>query len=148
LPSGNDLVSHNGLRLFSPAAALIRVPESFFIRNPIETHVVLASVRDAYELLRRLLDGGHSAIAGRLASALRRVGRAEQVGEILSTMKVAGYDVRESEPFEVTQCVFAIRGATEAPIVGRLQAIWSPAAAGGPDVNYNAGAQTKCVDFA
>jgi hypothetical protein len=96
-----------------------------------------------------LLDGGHSAIAGRLAGALRRVGHAEQAGEILSTMKVAGYDVRESEPFEVTQRVFAKRGATEAPIVGRLQAIWSPARRrGGADAKYNAGAQTECVDFA
>jgi hypothetical protein len=104
---------------------LIRVPKSFFIRNPIETQVVLASVRDASELLRPLLDGGHSAIAGRLAGALRRVGRAEQAGEILSTMKVAEYDVRESDPFEVTQRVFAIGRAVDAPIVGRLQAIWS-----------------------
>jgi hypothetical protein len=45
-----DLVVSGGLRLFSPVAALIRVPESFFIRNPIETQVVLASVRDASEL--------------------------------------------------------------------------------------------------
>ena len=37
LPSRNDLVIRNGLRIFSPTAALIRVPESFFVRNPIET---------------------------------------------------------------------------------------------------------------
>ena len=61
--------------MFSPAVALIRVPESFFVRNPIETQVVLAGIRDASELLRLLLDGGHSAIAGRLAGALRRVGQ-------------------------------------------------------------------------
>jgi hypothetical protein len=109
MPSGNDLVSRNGLRLFSPAAALIRVPESFFIRNPIETQVVLASVRDASELLRPLLDGGHSAIAGRLAGALRRVSRAVQADEILSTMKAAGYDVRESDPFDSSSTVWACR---------------------------------------
>jgi fido (protein-threonine AMPylation protein) len=125
LPSRNDLVIRNGLRIFSPAAALIRVAESFFIRNPIEAQGVLAGIRDASELLKHLLDGGHSAIAGRLAGALRRVGRAEQAGEILSTMKAAGYDVRETDPFEVAQRVFAIGGAAEAPIVGRLQAIWA-----------------------
>jgi hypothetical protein len=125
LPSRTDLVVRNGLRIFSPAAALIRVPESFFVRNPIETQVVLAGIRDASGLLRPLLDGGHSAIAGRLAGALRRVGRAEQAGEILSAMKAVGYDVRETDPFEVAQRVFAIGGAAEAPIVGRLQAIWS-----------------------
>ena len=125
LPAGSDLVIRNGLRLFSPVAALIRVPESFFIRNPIETQVVLANLRDASELLRPLLDGGHSAVAGRLAGALRRVGHAEQAGEILSTMKAAGYVVRESDPFETAQRVFAINGTRDAPIVGRLQAVWS-----------------------
>ena len=125
LPARIDLVIRNGLRLFSPAAALIRVPESFFIRNPIETQVVLAGIRDVSELLRPLLDGGHSAIAGRLAGALRRVGRAEQADEIRSTMRAAGYDVRESDPFEVTQRVFEIGATTEAPIVGRLQAMWA-----------------------
>ena len=125
LQSPGDLVIRNGLRLFSPVAALIRVPESFFIRNPIETQVVLARVRDASELLRPLLDGGHSAVAGRLVGALRRVGQAERADEILSTMKAAGYDVRESDPFETVERVFAIGRAVDAPIVGRLQAIWS-----------------------
>jgi len=124
-PARNDLLVHDGLRLFSPAAALIRVPESFFSRNPIETQVLLGAVRDASELLRPLLDGGHSAVAGRLAGALRHVGRAEPAAEILSTMKAAGYDVRETDPFDAAQRVFSIAEPTDAPIVGRLQAIWA-----------------------
>jgi hypothetical protein len=123
--SRNEVVVRNGLRLFSPAAVLMRVPESFYIRNPIETQVVLASIRDASELLRPMLDGGHSAVAGRLAGASRRVGRAELADEILSTMKAAGYDVRETDPFEATQRVFAISAVADAPIVGRLQAMWA-----------------------
>jgi hypothetical protein len=102
LPPRNHLVNRNGLRIFSPTAALVRVPESFFARNPIENQVVLTSIRDASELLRQLLDGGHSAIAGRLVGALRRVGREELAEEILSTMKTAGYDVRETDPFAVS----------------------------------------------
>lgn len=125
LPARTDLVIRSGLRLFSPAAALIRVPESFFIRNPIETQVALAGIRDVSGLLRTLLDGGHSAIAGRLVGALRRVGRAEQADEILSAMRAAGYDVRESDPFEVAQRVFRIGAATVVPIVDRLQAMWT-----------------------
>jgi len=69
--------------------------------------------------------GGHSAVAGRLSGALRRVGHTVQADEILSTMKTAGYDVRESDPFETAQRVFAINGTTDAPIIGRLQAVWS-----------------------
>jgi len=37
----------DGLRLFSPAAALVRVPESFFMQYPVETQVVMASLADA-----------------------------------------------------------------------------------------------------
>jgi hypothetical protein len=60
---------------------------------------VLASVRDASELLRRLLDGGHTIVAGRLAGALRHIGRADAADEIVTTMKAAGYNVRASDPF-------------------------------------------------
>ena len=41
-PAGRRDRSGTGLRLFSPAAALVKVPEAFFSRNPIETQVVLA----------------------------------------------------------------------------------------------------------
>ena len=85
----------------------------------------LSGLTDVSNLLRMLLDGGHSAIAGRLAGSLRRLNRGEQSDEILSTMKAAGYDVRESDPFENEQHVFAISAAEEAPIVGRLKAMWA-----------------------
>jgi hypothetical protein len=103
----------------------VRVPESFFRRNQIEAQVVLSGLTDVSNLLRMLLDGGHSAIACRLAGALRRVNRGERADEILSTMKAAGYDVRESDPFESGQNVFAISAAEETPIVGRLRAMWA-----------------------
>ena len=64
MPAPADLVVRDGLRLFSPAAALVRVAESFFSRNPIESQVVLASLGDGSDLLRLLLNGGHSAKAG------------------------------------------------------------------------------------
>ena len=69
--------------------------EAFFTRNPVETRVVLASIRDASDVIRRLLDGGRSVVAGRLAGAFRHSSRSEIADEILATMKSAGYDVRE-----------------------------------------------------
>ncbi len=118
-----DLVVMDGLRLFSAAAALVRVPESFFSRNPIETLLVLSCVADAADILRRLLNGGHSAKAGQLAGAFRRIRRAELAEEIINVMKTAGYDVRESDPFEAGQTVGALTRTT-APIVGRIQMMW------------------------
>jgi hypothetical protein len=74
-------------------------------------------------LERILLDGGHSAIAGRLAGALHRADRTEETDEILSTMKRAGYGVHESDPYTNGQTVFAMNHPTEAPIVNRIQAL-------------------------
>jgi hypothetical protein len=74
MPHAVDVTVRNGLRLFSPAAALIKVPEAFFTRYPIESQVVLASLTDPSDVLRRLLDGGHSVVAGRLAGAFREEG--------------------------------------------------------------------------
>ena len=118
-----DLVVRDGLRVFSPAAALVRVAESFFRRNPVETQVVLASLADASDLLRLLLNGGHSAKAGYLAGALRDSGRPDWADEIRSTMKSAGYDVRESSPFGAGQ-ISGTLPRPRAPIVGRLEMLW------------------------
>jgi Protein of unknown function (DUF1488)/Fic/DOC family len=123
MPAAVDLVVRDGLRLFSPAAALVRVAESFFARNAVETQVALASVGDASDLLRLLLNGGHSAKAGYLAGAFRQTGRAALADEIIGAMRSAGYDVRESDPFEAGQIFGRMRRAA-APIVGRVEMLW------------------------
>jgi hypothetical protein len=99
MPSVQDIVLRDGLRLLTPPAALVRVPESFFSRHPVEARVVLGNVSDASDVLRPLLEGGHSAVAGRLTGAFRRIGRGEIANEILDTMRAVGYDVRELDPF-------------------------------------------------
>jgi len=124
MPPDRALLRRDGLRLFSPEEALVRVPEAFFTRNPIEAQVVLGGIRDASSLLRLLLDGGHSVVAGRLAGALRRLGRGAIADEILKTLKAAGYAVREADPFAPAQPVIGPSRARAAPIIGRLQAMW------------------------
>lgn len=123
MPAAADLSVRNGLRLFSAPAALVKAPESFFSRNPIETQVVLASIPDVADVLRLLLNGGHSAKAGQIAGAFRRIGRPQFADEIVSAMKAAGYEVRESDPFAAEQ-TFTVLPAAVAPIVGRMQAMW------------------------
>src|SRR5947209_13060489 len=125
MPATSALTGKDGLRLFSPAAALVRVPESFFQLYPVETQVVMASLADASDVLRFLLDGGHSAKAGYLAKAFRQTGRGDLADEILRAMKGAGYDVRESSPFESRHIhIFAKLGRPAAPIVGRIEMLW------------------------
>lgn len=126
MPPPENLMVRAGLRLYSPASSLVNVAESFFARNPVECQVVLASLPDVSDLLRLLLNGGHSAKAGYLAGALRETGRASLGEEIVKTMKSAGYDVRERNPFAAGQVVGKLRPAA-APIVGRLQLLWEAA---------------------
>ena len=123
MPDATALTERNGLRLFSPPATLVRMPEASFGRQPIETQVVLAGLRDASDLLRFLLAGGNSVKAGVLAGALRRVGRPELADEILKAMNAAGYAVRESDPREAGR-TFSVLPSAASPIVGRMRAIW------------------------
>lgn len=123
MPAAQSLVSRDGLRLFSAPVSLIGVPETFFARNPVETQVVLGTLTDVSELLRMLLNGGHTAKAGYIAGALREIGHPKQADEIVSAMKSAGYDVRERNPFKAGSA-FVQREAVAAPIVGRLQMLW------------------------
>jgi hypothetical protein len=69
------------------------------------------------------LSGGNSVKAGVLAGALRQIGRAELTDEIIKTMKSAGYDTRESDPFQAAQVVAGLPPAVP-PLVGRIQAMW------------------------
>src|SRR5436853_980232 len=123
MPPGAALMVRDGLRLFTPAASLVRVPESFFQLYPLEAQVVMASLADASDLLRLLLSGGHSAKAGYLAKAFRQTGRGALPDELLRAMKGAGYDVRESSPFEAGQ-IFHKPSRPAAPIVGRIEMLW------------------------
>jgi fido (protein-threonine AMPylation protein) len=123
MPAAENLWTRDSLRLFSPASSLVGVGETFFARNPVESQVVLASLRDPSDLLRLLLDGGNSRKAGYLAGAFRRIGRPEFADEILRAMKRSGYDVRENDPFEATHSIGKPRPGS-APIAGRLEMMW------------------------
>src|SRR5258705_4636683 len=123
MPATAALMVRDGLRLFSPAAALVGVPESFFQLFPVEAQVVMASLADASDLLRLLLNGGHSAKAGYLAKAFRQTGRGDFADEIVRAMKGAGYDVRESSPFEAGQ-ILRKPSRPSAPMVSRVEMLW------------------------
>ena len=122
-PPSGDLIVKDGLRLFAIEPALTKVPEAFFAAKPVEAQVALASLREPSGLLRRLLDGGNSVVAGRLVGAFRRVGRTDIAEEIRAAMTGAGYSVRESDPFVPGQEFGELTPAAP-PIVGRIQSMW------------------------
>src|SRR5580698_2829495 len=93
LPGVADRKEEAGLRLFSVESALIACSPNYFSNNATDVRAVLPMIRDASGLLRRLLEGGHSVIAGRLAGAFRNTGRDRIADDIVKTMTAAGYAV-------------------------------------------------------
>lgn len=123
LPEGKDIVEKDGLRLFSLSAALIACAPGFFRQSPTDMRAALSIVRDASQVLDRLLEGGHSTIAGRLAGAFRNIGRDRIADEIVNTMRAAGYNVRENDPFE-TQIPIILSVREQSPYVNRIHLMW------------------------
>ena len=113
----------DNLRLFSVEDALILVPEVFFQNHPTEARTVLAMMPDASRLLEKLLDGGHTRAAGRLAGAFRSIGSEKVADEILAAMKAASHDVREINPFEQSILV-PNAGRITSPHVHRIRLKW------------------------
>jgi hypothetical protein len=114
-----------GLRLAALPAALVGASPTFFAQSPLAAQVALASLPDAGDVLRILLAGSHSAVAGRLAGALRAIGRPALADEILGGMRGAGYAVAEANPFERPRPAALPGGRPESPYVQRLRLMWA-----------------------
>jgi hypothetical protein len=123
LPQSADREEKDGIRIYSLPAALVEASPGLFISAPIDMRTALSLVRDASDVLPKLLDGGHSVIAGRLAGAFRNIGRDRIADEIIKTMQRAGYDSRESDPF--TSRIHGSRtGRNRSPYVNRIRTMW------------------------
>ena len=123
MPDPREVVEVDGMRAFGPAAALIACPARFFRQNPVDARVALTLVRDASDLLRRLLAGGHGTVAGRLAAAFRDIGEDRTADEIVQAMRTADFLVRESNPFATPAPAQPFR-RDASPVVQRLRLTW------------------------
>ena len=124
LPPAQDLERIDGVRVYGLAAALIACPPSHYASRPTELRAALAMVREPSELLQRLLKGGHTVVAGRLAGAFRNIGRKRIADEIVSAMTAAGFRCAASDPFEEGAPVIFGAGETS-PYVNRLRLDWA-----------------------
>ena len=123
IPEDKDIEVKDRLRLFSLPMALIACAPGYFRQNPTDMRAALSMVRDASEVLDRLLEGGHSVIAGRLAGAFRNIDRDRIADDIINTMHAAGYTVRESDPFEA-QIPIILPVHEQSPYVSRIRLMW------------------------
>ncbi|HEV3040929.1 MAG TPA: Fic family protein [Candidatus Angelobacter sp.] len=123
LPALADREEKERMRVFSLESALIGSSANYFSTNSTDARAVLSMVRDPSALLARLLEGGHSKIAGRLAGAFRNARRDRVADEIMKTMSAAGYDVRETDPFtDRPSLILPVRETS--PYVNRIRLLW------------------------
>lgn len=123
LPNANERTAERNLRIYTLAGSLIYCTKGMFASNPIDTRTALSLIKDASEVLPVLLENGHSTISGRLAGAFRNIRRDKIADQILDTMKRAGYDVREEDPFE-NQIDIDLSLRERSPYVNRLKLMW------------------------
>ncbi len=113
----------NGIRALTLESSIVNCLPWIFQKNAIDMRAALMLVKDSSQLLSILLNGGHSIIAGRLAGAYRNLGQNRIAEDIMKTMKSAGYDVRESDPFDSpTPVKLTTREAS--PYVNRIRLMW------------------------
>lgn len=116
-------VSKDGLQLYGLEDGLIAAGEDFFVRNATDARACLAMVKDGSILLEKLLNGGHSVVAGRLVGAFRNINNTKLADSILKTMKSAGYVIRENDPFD-EQLAINLSTRDASPYTNRIRLMW------------------------
>lgn len=123
LPAKELMDIIKNIQVYNLQAALVYSTEGMYRANPLDCRIALASISDASEILPILLDNGHSTIGGRLAGAFRNIGRERIADQIIDTMKKAGYDIREDDPFQ-EKLQIAISPRDRSPFVNRIRLMW------------------------
>lgn len=124
LPSAGDTEIKEDLRIFNLPAALVGCAPSWFAAHPIQMRAALAMLPDASDVLSRLLAGGRSTVAGRLAGAFRNIERTRIADRIVQAMRAGGYTVNETDPFEDKPSIAFDPRATS-PYVNRMRMMWA-----------------------
>ncbi|TCD28779.1 cell filamentation protein Fic [Pedobacter psychrodurus] len=123
LPVPELTTIERGIRMYSLQGALLYCSTASFSGNGLDARTALSLIRDASELLPVLLENGHSVIAGRLGGAFRNIGRERIADQIIETMRQAGYDVREDDPFQA-KITIDLSLRERSPFVNRIKLMW------------------------
>ncbi|NII29290.1 Fic family protein [Pseudoflavitalea sp. X16] len=123
LPAKTEIIDKEGIRMLSLTAALVQVSPNTYTQNPTDARTALTMTKDASPILALLLEGGQSVVAGRLAGAFRNVNQDIIADTIVKTMEKAGYNVRESDPFE-NRIIVPLSNRASSPYGNRIRLIW------------------------
>jgi len=114
----------NGIRCYTLAASLIHCTSTMFKKNATDMRTALAQISDSSEILRLLLEGSHSVIAGRLTGAFRNIGQDRIANDIIKTMRAADFKVTEVDPFEDKPKI-KLTFRERSPYLNRINLMWS-----------------------
>lgn len=124
LPIKRETTELNRMKLLTIPASLIHCSSNTYIQNVTDVRTTLSMVPDSSELLALLLEGGHSTVAGRLAGAFRNNGQVRIADDIIKTMKAAGYDIREVDPF-ASKLQIELSQRERSPYVNKIKLMWA-----------------------
>jgi len=124
LPDRNDMEIKENIRMMTLTAALISCAPGYYSNNAIEARAALSMISDASQILHKLLEGGHSTVAGRLAGAFRNIGKNVIADNIIGAMRDAGYRTTENDPFEEKPAII-LREREISPYVNRIRMHWA-----------------------
>lgn len=117
-------VEVKGLQVWPVAEALCLVGPSFFVSNPREAEIALATLRNASELLPTLLAGDTMVTAaGRLAGAFEFVKRPDESERIQKAFAQIRSPIKVVNPFSLAEPTIA-PSRERSPYVLRLQSMW------------------------
>lgn len=124
LPPNDQLTNERGIRMYNLQSSLIYSSAAVFNGSGLDARTAFSMIRDASEVLPILLENGHTTIGGRLAGAFRNIGRSNIADQIMETMKQAGYDIREDDPFQ-NELTIALSHRERSSFVNRIRLMWS-----------------------
>lgn len=123
LPADGERNNINGLQVYSLPTALVESSPNLFTQNSIEARTALTMMRDSSDILSILLDGGRTTVAGRIAGAFRNLGLDRYADDIINTMVKAGFNSRETDPFEV-KLTIPLTSRVHSPYENRIRLMW------------------------
>lgn len=118
-------VEVRGLQVWPVAEALCLAGPSFFVNNPREAEIALATIRNASELLPTLLAGDKMVTAaGRLAAAFEFVKRPDETERIRKAFAQFKVTLKLLNPFELAEPTIS-PSKERSPYVLRLRSMWA-----------------------
>src|ERR1035437_4753479 len=113
-----------GVRAMPLAAALCRLPTSFFENQPLNAEIALRAVKSIGDLTRVILEMESPTQAGRFAGAYEFLGDHERAEQIIKTVQAAGLEVEPKNPFVKPAPVFVGPSRLASPYAGRIEGLF------------------------